>query len=196
MKLKLIIIPLILITINSFSQVSKFTVEANYPIAIGDNFLGKNYNGLIDLGAKYRFYHNEVIDIGVSLNFGFFKNTKSGATNLNQLFDIKIFPVQPRIFIEFNIPNIEKIHPQIGVGYSILIYNSMWSEKRKLSLPADIAYNKSGFNFNIGLSYDLTDKLYFHVHYDFIKTLVENGIPDLSYNTDINIVKLGIGFKN
>ena len=195
MKLRLIITVVILFTIKSFSQDSKFKLELSYPIAIGDNFLGQNYNGLIDLGAKYKFSDNKIIDIGASLNFGFFQNTKSGATDLNQLFDVKIFPLQPRIFAEFNIPNLEKIHPQIGIGYSILIYNADWNENRNADLPADIDDNKNGFNFNIGLSYNLTDKLFLQAQYDFIKIGVEDGIPDTGYNTNINILKFGIGLR-
>jgi opacity protein-like surface antigen len=195
MKVRLVTILVIFFTIKSFSQDSKFSIEANYPIAIGDNFLGQNYNGLVDFGAKYRFSNNEIINIGASLNFGFFQNTKSGASDLNQLFDVKIFPIQPRIFAEFNIPNLEKIHPQIGIGYSILLYNADWDENRNADLPADIDDNESGFNFNIGITYDLSEKLFLQAQYDFIKIGVEDGIPDTSYNTNINILKFGIGFR-
>lgn len=195
MRLRLTVILLILFTIKSFSQNSKFSIDANYPIAIGDNFLGQNYNGLVDFGAKYKFSENKIVDIGASINFGFFQNTKSGATALNQLFDVKIFPIQPRIFTEFNIPNLEKFHPQIGVGYSIIIYDAVWRENTNADLPADIDDNQNGFNFNIGLSYDLTNKLFLQAQYDFIKIGVEDGIPDKSYNTNINILKFGIGYR-
>ena len=195
MRLRITFILLIFFMIKSFSQDSKFSVDANYPIAIGDNFLGQNYNGLIDFGAKYKFSENKILDIGASINFGFFQNTKSGATALNQLFDVKIFPIQPRIFTEFNIPNLEKFHPQIGVGYSIIIYDAVWRENTNADLPADIDDNENGFNFNIGLSYDLTNKLFLQAQYDFIKIGVEDGIPDKSYNTNINILKFGIGYR-
>ncbi|WP_299365904.1 outer membrane beta-barrel protein [Winogradskyella sp.] len=195
MKQKLLLTFILIFTIKSFSQNSKFSVEANYPIAIGDNFLGQNYNGLIDLGAKYLFSENEIINIGVSLNVGFFQNTKSGATDLNQLFDVKILPIQPRIFAEFNIPNLEKLHPQIGIGYSILIYNAEWADNREAELPADIDDNENGFNFNVGLSYDITNTLFVLAQYDFIKIGVEGGVPDSSYNTNLNILKFGIGLR-
>lgn len=195
MRLRITFILLIFFMIKTFSQGSKFSVDANYPIAIGDNFLGQNYNGLVDFGAKYKFSENKILDIGVSINFGFFQNTKSGATALNQLFDVKIFPIQPRIFTEFNIPNLEKFHPQIGVGYSIIIYDAVWRENTNADLPADIDDNENGFNFNIGLSYDLTNKLFLQAQYDFIKIGVEDGIPDKSYNTNINILKFGIGYR-
>lgn len=184
-----------LISFKSLSQNSKFSIEANYPIAVGDNFLGDNYNGLIDLGAKYLFSENGIINVGASLNFGFFQNTKSGATDLNQLFDVKIIPIQPRLFAEFNIPNLEKFHPQIGIGYSILIYNADWADNRDAELPADIDDSESGFNFNLGIAYDISEKFFLQAQYDFVKIGVENGVPDISYNTNINIMKFGIGYR-
>ena len=195
MRLRLTVILLMFFTIKSFSQDSKFSIDANYPIAIGNNFLGQNYNGLVDLGAKYKFSDNKIVDIGASINFGFFQNTKSGATALNQLFDVKVFPIQARIFAEFNIQNLKKLHPQIGLGYSIIIYDAVWRENTIADLPADIDDNENGFNYNIGLSYDLTNKLFLQAQYDFIKIGVEDGIPDKSYNTNINILKFGIGYR-
>ena len=195
MKVRIITILLIFFSIKSFSQNSKFSIEANFPIAIGDNFLEDNYNGIIDLGINYRFLQKEVVNLGVSANFGFFKNTKSGATDLNQMFDVKIIPIQPRLFAEFNIQNLEKLHPQIGIGYSILIYNAEWADNRDAELPADINDNESGFNFNLGIAYDISEKFFLQAQYDFVKIGVENGVPDISYNTNINIMKFGIGYR-
>lgn len=195
MRLRLIAIVFILFTIKSFSQGSKFSIEANFPIPIGDNFLGKNYKGIVDIGAKYRFLQNDVLNLGASVNFGYVQNTKSGATDLNQLFDVKIFPIQPRIFAEFNIPNLESLHPQIGLGYSVLVYNAKVDGINTSTLPADIDDNESGFNLNIGLSYDLTNKFFLQAQYDFIKIGVEDNVPDIKYNTKINILKFGIGYR-
>src|SRR5690606_25865457 len=128
-------------------------------------------------------------------NFGYLQNTKSGATDLNQLFDVKIFPIQPRIFAEFNIPNLENLHPQIGLGYSVLVYNAKADGINTSVLPADIDDNESGFNLNIGFAYDLTKKFFLQAQYDFVKIGVEDNVPDIKYNTNINILKLGIGYR-
>ncbi|MGB3344527.1 MAG: hypothetical protein WBA61_11485 [Aequorivita sp.] len=37
-----------------FSQDSKISLEANFPISLGNNFFGEDYNGIVDIGAKYR----------------------------------------------------------------------------------------------------------------------------------------------
>jgi opacity protein-like surface antigen len=195
MRLKLTVILLLFFSIQSFSQDSKFSIDLNYPIAIGDNFLGQNYNGLFDVGANYKFSTNKIVDIGGSIHFGYFQNTKSNTTAINQLFEVKIFPIQPRIFAKFNIQNFKKLHPQIGLGYSILIYDAKANGIETSILPADINDNKSGFNFNAKLAYDLTNKFFIQVQYDFIKIGVENGITNNSYNTNINIIKFGFGYR-
>ncbi|KJD31330.1 hypothetical protein PW52_16750 [Tamlana sedimentorum] len=195
MKSKLYWILILALALNLNAQESKFDIEANFPIAIGDNFLGDNHNGIIDLGINYRFLQKEILNLGVSANFGFFKNTKSGATDQNQLFDVKTIPIQPRLFAEFNIPNLEKLRPQVGIGYSILIFNADWADNRDDELPADIDDSEEGFNFNLGIAYDLSEKFFLQAQYDFVKIRVENGVPDISYNTNINILKFGIGYK-
>jgi hypothetical protein len=55
-----------------FSQESKFSIEANIPVAIGDNFLANYYNGVVDVGAKFRVLQLKNIDFGASLNSGLF----------------------------------------------------------------------------------------------------------------------------
>ncbi len=195
MKQKILLTLLLIFTIKSFSQDSKFSIEANFPIPIGDNFLGENYNGIVDIGAKYRFLQNDILNLGTSVNFGYLQNTKSGATDLNQLFDVKIFPIQPRIFAEFSIPNLDSLHPQIGLGYSVLFYNATAEKINTSTLPADIDDNESGFNLNLSLSYDLSNQFFLQAQYDFIKIGVEDNVADIKYNTNINILKFGIGYR-
>lgn len=70
MKQNLLFTLILIFTINSFSQNSKFSLEANYPITVDENFLGKDSYGIIDLGLKYRFKEFKPVKIGVSLNGG------------------------------------------------------------------------------------------------------------------------------
>lgn len=195
MKSRLYWILTFFLALNLNAQESKFDIEANFPIAIGDNFFGDNYNAIVDLGINYRILQKEVVNLGVSANFGFFKNTKSGATDLNQLLDVKIFPIQPRLFAEFNIANLEKLHPQIGIGYSIIIYKAKWADNQEAESPPNYNDSESGFNFNLGIAYDLSEKFFLQAQYDYVKIEVENGVPDISYNTNINILKFGIGLR-
>lgn len=58
---KKILVPLLLLTtISANCQNSKFSVEVNYPLPLGDNFIKENYQGIVDLGVKYRFYSFEI----------------------------------------------------------------------------------------------------------------------------------------
>jgi len=68
MKRNLFYALLFIISINTFSQVNTFTIEANYPLTAGENFIGKNYKGIADAGFKYRFSDSNLINLGTSVN--------------------------------------------------------------------------------------------------------------------------------
>jgi hypothetical protein len=192
MKQKLLLVLLLIFTIKSFSQVSKFSIEANFPIPVGDNFLGENYGGIIDIGMKYRFSELKIVNIGASINGGFLKNYKVEGI---PVFDLNTYVIQPRIFAEFNIEKLSKLHPQIGLGYSFLIFETTKYNGTGNPPKTDSDNTEDGINLNLGLSYDITDKLFVQVQYDFIKIGVDNDIPNTKYNTNLNILKFGLGFR-
>ena len=68
MKQNLLVLLLIILSIKSFSQDSKASIELNYSIPIDENFIGKNYNGIVDAGVKYRFANLSFLNIGASFN--------------------------------------------------------------------------------------------------------------------------------
>lgn len=192
MKQKLVLVLLLIFTIKSFSQDSKFSIEANDPIAVGDNFLGKIYDGIIDIGAKYRFSDFKIVTLGASINGGFLKNSKTNTTNA---FDVNVYPIQPRVFAEFNILKLSKFHPQIGLGYSFLIFRAKPNLVSPSYLATDLDITKKGMNLNLGLSYDITDQFFLQAQYDFIKVKADHGIADTKYNTNISLLKFGLGFR-
>ena len=192
MKQKLLLTLLLIFTIKTFSQDSKFSLEANFPIPIGDNFLGENYGGIIDIGAKYRFTELKILNIGASINGGFLKNSKADRDNM---FDVNVYPIQPRIFAEINIESVSKLHPLIGLGYSFLIFKAKSNGINPDFLESNIDRTEDGINLNFGLSYDITNKLFLQAQYDFVKIGVDNDVPDIKYNTNINILKFGLGFR-
>ena len=187
MKTKATVVLFLLFTINLFSQDSKLSVEANFPIPSGDNFFGENYGGVIDIGAKYRFIELSIIDIGGSINGGLFKNSKVD----NRLFDINVYSIQPRLFAEFKFTEMSKLHPQLGIGYSFFRFKSDANESH--SNFADRTEN--GINLNLAIAYDITDKFFVQIQYDFIKLGTDDFTPDIKYNTNLNILKFGLGIK-
>ncbi|WP_296381664.1 outer membrane beta-barrel protein [Winogradskyella sp.] len=179
---------LIFSTFNSFSQDSKFNVELSYPLPIDNNFIGDNYNGIIDVGFKFRFAELNIVNIGGSLNAGYFKNSKS---KIAQTIGVNLYAIQPRIFAELNIDNISKLHPSVGLGYSIFLFKA---EPNNI-LIGNKTLDESGLNLNLGLAYDVTDAVIIQVQYDFVKINVDDNIPDVKYNTNINILKVGLGYR-
>lgn len=187
MKQKLLLALLLIFSIKSFSQDSKFSLELNYPIPIDENFIGKNYNGIIDLGLKYSFSNLSFINIGASLNAGILKNSKDDRV---QPFDVTAFAIQPRIFAELDSESLTKFHSSIGLGYTFMTFNASGNPNSSSS-----SQTESGINLNLGVAYYITDKFFAQVQYDFIKIVVDNEVPDIKYNTNINILKIGLGYR-
>ena len=102
MKQKLILALLLIASIQSFSQDSKLSFEMHYPIPIDQNFIGKNYDGIIDIGAKYRFSKTTNLNIGASINGGVLVNTTND-NNGNQDFKVKSYLIQPKLFADLKI---------------------------------------------------------------------------------------------
>ncbi len=192
MKQKLLLALLLVFSIKSFSQNSKFSLELNYPIPIGNNFVGENYNGIIDIGADYRIANLNPVNIGLSVNSGVLVNN-SNQNNGFQNFIVTSYVIQPRLFGELDLESINKFHPSAGLGYTIMVFDA--SETNNGFDVSDASDTQSGFNFNFGLAYDITEKLFVQAQYDFIKIRVDNDVPDTKFNTNVNILKIGLGYR-
>jgi len=195
MKLKFLSL-LLLVTWISNCQTSKFSVEAAYPLPIDNNFVGKNFKGMVDLGLKYRIKNLQVINIGLSLNSSMYKASATEyffPNDENVHYNTALYLVQPRAFGELNLKKMVKLHPSIGVGYSFsLTYTTFDSQ----SHIADYKTNQSGLDVNLGVSYDILSKLYLFTYFDYIVlTKVDRGVPKTAYNTNINLLKFGIGLR-
>ncbi|UGS22065.1 outer membrane beta-barrel protein [Flavobacterium cyclinae] len=175
-----------------FSQESKLSIELNYPIPADNNFIGKNYTGIVDIGGKYKIIDKNILDFGIALNAGLLKYNNS-KINSSQNYKIYAYPIQPKIFCEFNIKNIKRLHPYTSLGYSFIIFKATGTNNG--FDISDLNDTQAGINLNFGLSYDITSKLFVNGQFDFTKLQEENGIPNTTFNTNVNLVKFGIGLR-
>jgi hypothetical protein len=160
---------------SGFSQNSKLHIDVNYPFPIGDNFIGKNYHGVIDLGIRYMPIKVSKIKLGISTNVGIL--------NYPQI-PVRVLMIKPRLNAELGL---KKLTPYAGIGYSFFKYNYS-------STFPDTDKTNDGFNLNLGFRYNLISILYLKLDYDFIKFRIEQ-LPDISYNKNIMIINVGIGFS-
>lgn len=179
-------------TMVSFSQDSKFSLELNYPTMVDNNFVRKNYNRLVDFGADYRIKNFNPINVGFSLNVGLMKNN-SEPNNEFEDFKIALYTIQPRVFAELDLESVKRFHPTVGLGYTFMIFNALISNN-EFDMPG-ANDTLSGFNLNFGLVYDILDKFFAQIQYDFIKVKAKNDVPDINFNTNINILKIGLGYR-
>jgi opacity protein-like surface antigen len=164
----------------------------HYPILIDQNFIGKNYNGIIDVGAKYRFSEITNINIGASINGGILVNNTND-NNGNQDFTVKSYLIQPKIFAELKIESISKLHPFVGFGYSFMVFDASGTNN-----GFDVSGSnetESGINANFGIAYDITKKIFIDIQYDYVKLKVDKETPNTTFNTNVNLLKVGLGFR-
>ena len=77
-------------------------------------------------------------------------------------------------------------YSRITAGYSSTLDNGI-----DVSGESD---NLNGLGLNFGVAYDINNKFFIQIQYDFTKLNV-NDVPDIKFNTNVNLMKIGIGFK-
>lgn len=177
---------LVTISIKLYSQESKYSLELNFPIQTGESFINDNYSGIIDIGFRARFWKTNHINLGFHLNGSLFKYK---GTVRESIFKT-LYIIQPKIYTELN--TLKKIRPLVGIGYTLMTY-------RKTGDVDD------GPNISLGLSYDITNKIFVQVQYDLIIGTSEYGTRFYDYDrplvlpetldSDNNILKIGIGYR-
>lgn len=181
-----------LASINSYGQESNWSIEANFPYTFGDNFVDEGYNGILDAGLKYRIQEFTAFDVGASLNAGLFTRDDSRFSNSNQEINGTAILIQPRVFARFKLRSMPQLHPMIALGYSIFAFNINQENFNGANFQQNAS--DSGINLNLGVAYDVSEKLFFQLQYDYIRLNTSN-TRDTPYNRNVNILKLGVGYR-
>ncbi len=171
MKSKLLILFSLFVLASGFSQENKWNVEANYSVVPAAGFGGND--NVVELGIKYRFIQHGTLNLGLSINGGIFPEFRFSGENVGETNVI----IQPRVFSEFKMPFSKRLRPTLGVGYSYL--SGFESSTNSFG----------GFNLNLGLIYDISDKWFVQFQYDRVSMSAINN-PE-----GFNNFRLGIGFR-
>jgi opacity protein-like surface antigen len=191
---KLLLGFLFFISVYTFAQQDKkWSVEANYSIIPADGLGGAD--DIFELGIKYRFTDFNFFNLGLSLNGGF-SNEKFDIPNVEG--KLNTYYLQPRIFSEISIPGINRLRPNISLGYSLVNEDSS-----VIFMGDDFSGNSTngGFNINLGLMYDISDQFFIQAQYDFINLNIKDEIDfegetiQRDFTEKLNNIKLGIGFR-
>lgn len=174
------------------SQDYQWQIGLNYPIPIDQNFIGDNYTGFLDLGVKYYCVNYTNIAIGATFNLGVLSDGSNQNFELDSYKAIT-YALQPKINVMGTIPTIERFHPYLGMGYSFFIFD-ISGVNQGLGI-IESGDTLAGFSFNTGFLVDVSSRLFINLEYDFTKLDRENLIPDTRYNKNINLLKLGAGFR-
>ncbi|MEO1010341.1 MAG: outer membrane beta-barrel protein [Bacteroidota bacterium] len=191
MHKKVLLGVLILTSIQMVSQDKKWSIEANYPISVGDD-LGNDNPGILDIGLKYRFLDFNIVQLGAGINTGVFRDNIESFTIPSDFdFTETNWVIQPKVFAEFRIPALKRLRPSIGLGYTIIrsrFKGDIFGRNE------DTTNTDGGLNLNLGVSYDIAKWLFIQAQYDYVRfNIREEGFPDI--NDDLGFLKAGVGFR-
>ena len=192
-KKHLLILLFVFIIGKNFSQESNVSLDVNLPVLLGKNFYADNYTGVFDVGGSYDFTELKTTKIGTSLNVSFLRDANVGR---NSLFDLRLYVIEPKVNATFVIPSNENLHFKTGLGYSLFIFDLVQNENTtQFDFNENTTDNKSGITLNLGIIYDFTNKFYVEMQYDFVKLFADENVIANAYNTNLNILKIGVGIR-
>lgn len=74
--------------------------------------------------------------------------------------------VQPKIVAELPIPGASKLRPQVAIGYTIVVDDTYFKNDGNVEFDATEAVG--ALNLNLGLSYDISSRLFVQIQYDYL----------------------------
>jgi Opacity family porin protein len=176
------------------AQLKRFSLDFSYPYSLDSNLLKENYNGLVDVGLKYRIVKAPIINLGIAFNGSLFKANEIKTFNQENV-NLNAYFVQPKLFFEFNLKQVTRLRPYFAVGYSYNIKEDIYLQPTLSTGETNVVFTikEEGIVLNTGVSLDITSWLYIHAQYDFLRLKNINN-PELE-TQNTNIVKAGIGFR-
>ena len=205
MKKTLLTFVLALVTFILHAQDQKWSVEANYPLNVTNGSGFGEKDGILDLGIKYRFVALGLVKVGAGVNTSFLINNSNfiygSQENPSVEFDYKSnsLLIQPKIFAELSLPGFPKLKPQVGLGYSLIIDDAYFKDGDNVIF--DESDTDGGLNLNLGLSYDISKRLFIQIQYDYfnIYRKGETNIDDVTvpydFKENTGLLKAGVGFR-
>jgi opacity protein-like surface antigen len=172
------------------AQLNTWSIEMSYPMVIDNNFVGQNFNGLLDLGLNYNIHEQLNYRISGSLHNSLFKD-RTEIIDPNTDFDYLLWFIQPRVKVDFIFNNLPQVHPYLGIGYSFMV---QFTNGNAATFFPESGSTRSGFNIIGGLTFDIKDHWYANAGYDFVK-LSQTGNASNPYLQNVNVIKIGFGYK-
>ena len=145
--------------------------------------MGVYYNGLIDLGGSYKYGELSFFNLGTSINLSVLNRDFSDEYSERK---ITSYMVQPKLFVELALESIKKLKPIFGLGYNFILIDNT---------PSSMTGSETGFNLSLGTKYYISERINFNMIYDFTKLNLADDVPNTTFNSDIHILKIGLGYS-
>ena len=169
------------------AQDRDWSLEVHYPISLGDNFSSSN-EGLLGVGAQYRFAHWGKARLGVELNASWFATTFINDSDPIQEEKFRDFFLQARMFYDAPLTANEKLRFRGALGWA---YQRATGPVAFFDEQGRIQGNDEyhGPVLSAGLTYDITPRWYLSGSFDMLFQFNE------SENRTVGLSKIGVGFR-
>lgn len=191
MKTTFFLTALLICGLKTSAQNEKFSVEVNYPLVLSNGSLKSN--GIIDASLKFRFKETNTLHLGAGYIFDYVEASQNVYNN-----NIKrdYFFHHLNLFTELKLDTAKRFRPFFGIGYTLLSGTNEYVhiDNGFLSVKNENMTN-SGFNFNIGLSYDLLKRFFVQAYFHYIRVFNESPFEDDKIGINYNQIKIGLGYR-
>jgi hypothetical protein len=173
---------------KNVSKENKVCISMHY---IGNNrnnnFVSDNFNGIVGVDAKYKFYNNHNYSIQAGLGLDYFEGRKVD----NQFKLENSLMITPNIGIVFEGSKV--FHPFLNIGYSLFTAKYQLQQSFSASdpfdpifspIPSSLAYNFDSFTINPGLQLYINKSMYFQTDYKYLP---------IGSNINVHLISIGFG---
>ena len=192
---KIIIFSFLLLTvIASYSQDKNVIKDNKVCISFhyvgnnrNNNFVSDNFNGIVGVDAKYKFYKNHNFSILAGLGLDYFE----GREIVNQFKLENSLMINPNIGI--TLEGSKVLHPYLNLGYSLFTAKYQIQQSFSVSnpfdpifspIPSTLAFNFDSFSINPGLRIFVNKNIYFQTDYKYLP---------IESNVNVHLISIGFG---
>jgi hypothetical protein len=168
---------------QSIAQDSGLSFELHYPIDFEKSTNQyTDVQGIFGGSLQYQLTDNNEFNYGIEYKFDLNQGRKILQYSTGETFNFLINHIN--FFTKLNLDEYEKFKLYIAAGFSVYNYNK-----------SSTSSSYTGFNGNLGFTYDLIERIYFQSNFSYVKAFLKQKQTGYVDTESRQIIRLGIGFK-
>lgn len=173
----------------SSAQDTNISFEMSYPLAIGNNTFESLYEGLLDMGFKYRFYSKREGELALGLHSGYYHCNNKPEFNSPD-FEVYAFTIEPKLYVQWHPKDFAWFRPYAGIGYTWIKFDSAGSLGNQ-DVSKEFLWDQ-GISSVAAFAFYINKRLYVHAAYHYFY-LTDTQMMGNAYTAHVQSLKFGVG---